>query len=392
MKNLLALSIMLFGISSLHAQLSTPTFQDVDYVGQGDTSQFLDIYLPANINDPRPAVIYIHGGSWAAGEKGGAPRYLSDLVTEYGFVLVDINYRLSKQSTFPAQIHDCKTAIRYLRENADLYSIDTCRIGLLGSSAGAQLATLVGLSQDDPFLEGANQGYANHSSHVQAVASISGLADFLTLDSSFPNFCPPESKQDREGSAVTHLLGCQISICEDIAEDASPVSYLSTNEPPFSIHHGKLDCTVPAAQSQLLYNKLVAKDNEAEIFIYPNAGHDGLPEKQVIDRLTAFFVKELSNPIPCESPVSTGVNFIESASNWRVYPNPVSNELQLEANPTTISGIVHLRLFDTAGKVHVERQATYPSIRLYLSDLAPGIYFLEILDDRQRQMIKVIKQ
>ncbi|MCB0639674.1 MAG: alpha/beta hydrolase, partial [Lewinella sp.] len=120
------------------AQNPVPTYTDVDYVGDGDEKHFLDIYIPPGISEPAPTVVFIHGGGWRSGSKSTAMPHCR-LLYEAGYVVVSIDYRLSQDSIFPAQIYDCKTAIRFLRTHAGEYLVDTCNIGVAGKSAGGHL-------------------------------------------------------------------------------------------------------------------------------------------------------------------------------------------------------------------------------------------------------------
>ncbi|MBR9923231.1 MAG: alpha/beta hydrolase fold domain-containing protein [Bacteroidetes bacterium] len=390
MKRLLLSFLILFCYLNLNAQTLDPDLVDVDYTGAGDTAQYLDIYLPVDDSSPNPLVIYVHGGAWSKGTKGGAPRLLKDLVLDHNFVLVDINYRLSPNHTFPAQIHDLKAAIRYLRSEATALNIDTCRIGLVGKSAGGHLSLLSALSQDDPYLEG-DLGHGEFNSQVQAVASISGLADFPNFDTLLPEYCPQSSTQDRPSSSVTKFLGCQISDCHPKALAASPISYINSDEPAVLLLHGKWDCVTPMVQSQILYDQLTEMENEAELIIYPNADHSGLPEEELVAELKSFLLENLESPVDCgfSTPTSTsGELFTET---WQVFPNPVQDWIYIEGLSSIPGDNYELLLYDVTGKLLKRSNAAYPQYQLNISDQNSGMYILEFRNNNQRKLFKIIK-
>ena len=137
---------------------------DIEYATVGGTSLLLDLYLPSDpVDDPVPLVLWVHGGGWRAGDKDPtrAPATLGE-----GYAIASVNYRLSDEAIFPAQIHDVKAAVRFLRGNADRFGLDPERFGAWGSSAGGHLVALLGTSCDIPELEGESQALQNGLRHI----------------------------------------------------------------------------------------------------------------------------------------------------------------------------------------------------------------------------------
>jgi acetyl esterase/lipase len=233
--------------------------RDVAYVAQGRRSQMLDIYVPDVRTSPRPLMVWIHGGGWYGGDKS-APPGLGLLLR--GYVVASINYRLSGEAVFPAQIFDCKAAIRFLRARAREYDIDPARIGVWGDSAGGQLAALLGTTNGRKEYEG-TEGVLGPSSSVQAVCDWFGPSDFLQAT-------------DWNGAgagAVRLLLGGVASSHVQAAALASPAEQAGRAPPaPFLIMHGDQDALVPLHQSQVLFQRLQKAGASARLVIL-HGGH-----------------------------------------------------------------------------------------------------------------------
>jgi len=263
----LLITHQLFAGTCNENQLCEPGAECFDYVGDGNEHQYLEILNPYTNGPPRPAIVFIHGGGWK--NKGihcfGAGDAMLDRLVN-DFVVVNINYRYSTDAIFPAQIHDCKTAIRYLRSIAEDYNIDPCNIGVIGESAGGHLSALLGASNGAEQLEGYHLGSAAYSSDVQAVVTISPVIDMTVANQQLENLnfdcnnycgCSPASDYNDMHSFGSQLIGCTVEFCPEKAAAMSPLTYIDGNEPSFFIYHGEKDCIVPAAQSQLLYDDLV---------------------------------------------------------------------------------------------------------------------------------------
>jgi acetyl esterase/lipase len=250
----------------------------------------LDLYLPDGGNTPRPLIIWVHGGAWQGGSKEGGPQPALELLRR-GYAVACINYRLSQHAPFPAQINDCKTAVRFLRANASKYDLDPARFGVWGGSAGGHLAALLGTSGDVKDLE-ANGANAGVSSRVQAVCDFFGPADLLTMAQQ----SGPESalQHDAPNSPESRLLGGPILDRKDAARRASPVTYITSDDPPFLIVHGDKDNVVPVGQSKQLHEALKKARVDSTLLIIPGAGHGrGILTPETDRAVATFFDRHL---------------------------------------------------------------------------------------------------
>ncbi|CAN0381096.1 unnamed protein product, partial [Phaeothamnion confervicola] len=238
---------------------------DIPY-RDGDESCRLDLLRPARASEtPRPAVVYVHGGGWAAGHRshGHLP---SLLLARQGVVTATIGYRFSDTARFPAQIHDVKAAIRFLRANAATFDLDPDRIGIWGHSAGGHLAALAALNSDDPDREG-EPDTPGVSSRVQAVVQMAGPCDFTVpfhhLDGT------PKLDQ-----AVVRLLGGLPLEHPDLARRASPTRLTQRGDAPMLILHGTADDVVSFDQAEMLLRAGEAAGNEIALLPLNGIGHD----------------------------------------------------------------------------------------------------------------------
>ena len=247
-------------------------FLDLPYVQDGQERQRLDLYLPAAPPDSkgRPLVVWVHGGGWESGSKLGCPA--KQLVGR-GYAVASIGYRLSQQAVFPAQIEDCKAAIRWLRAHAAEYSIDPSRIGAWGESAGGHLVALLGTTGGTrQFDVGGN---LDKSSAVQCVLDWFGPADFLVWGDP-----PVDATSDTAATPIAHLLGGTIRTHEALARAASPVYFVGKDAAPFLIMHGDRDGLVPLQQSRELDAALQKAGVESTLKVLPGAVHGGAAFRQ----------------------------------------------------------------------------------------------------------------
>jgi acetyl esterase/lipase len=208
-----------------------------------------------------PVIVWIHGGGWQGGSKENT---LGLAFVPKGYALASINYRLSQHAVFPAQIQDCKAAIRWLRANASKYHLDAEHIGVWGTSAGGHLVALLGTTGNLKELEG-DGGNLDQSSRVQAVVDWFGPTDFTH---GWPRFNPPNSP-------VARLLGGPVTENKDKAAQASPVTHVSKDAAPFLIMHGDKDNLVPLSQSEELAEALKKAGVEVTFRALQGSGHGG---------------------------------------------------------------------------------------------------------------------
>jgi acetyl esterase/lipase len=260
--------------------------REITYCKVGSRDLRMDAYLPKNRGTNKsPALIYIHGGAWITGDKDEGPieQDLGELLTR-GYAVFSINYRLAPFSQFPAQIEDCKCAVRSLRANATKYSIDARRIGVWGSSAGGHLAALLGTTSGISQFEG-YAGYPEESSAVQAVVTYFGPADLTTSDWGFI---------DKLGFLV--VFGTSKNWPK-----ASPINYVTKDDPPFYVIGGDRDDRVDVRQQQMMYAKLQTIGVPSELLIVKNCDHEFSPKggalnpsrSEVTKRLADFFDKNI---------------------------------------------------------------------------------------------------
>jgi acetyl esterase/lipase len=181
-----------------------------------------------------------------------------------GYGVLRVNYRLSDAARFPAQLHDVKAAVRWVRANADELGVDPDRIGVWGHSAGAHLAALVGTTGDLPELEG-ESGTPGVSSRVQAVIALSPATDFLEIPEGWP-FVEPRR-------ATEKLVGGPLEERTELVRLANPIAHIRPDAPPFWIVHGEADGVVPVQQGIKLYDELVAAGVDAQLEVLPDADH-----------------------------------------------------------------------------------------------------------------------
>jgi acetyl esterase/lipase len=239
----------------------------------------LNLVVPPRASGEKlPLVIWIHGGAFWEGSKDDwhPARSLYDK----GFAVCSINYRLSNSAPFPAQVQDCKAAIRWLRKNAEKYGIDPDRFGVWGASAGGYLSTMIAVTGGlKEFDVGEN---LDQSSRVQCVVDFYGPTDFLLMDEQAEHL--PEAMKfmhDDPNSPESLLLGGPIQELPERAKLANPCNYVTKDDPPFLIIHGKRDHIVAHGQSELLANALKSAGVSVDFRSLTNAAHgDGFGEAE----------------------------------------------------------------------------------------------------------------
>jgi acetyl esterase/lipase len=272
--------------------------RDQVFARVGEKTLVLDLYQPENRSGNLPVVVWMYGGAWRArNREQQAPR--ASWLATHGYAVAVIDYRLSSEALFPAQINDCKAAVRWLRANAAKLMLDTGHIGAWGESSGGHLAALLGVTGGVADLEG-DMGNADQSSRVQAVVDFFGPTDFLQMDA---HALPSATlKHDPLASPESKLVGGAIQ--ENVAKvaRANPITYVTNEAPPFLIVHGEQDLLVPLHQSELLYEALKRARVDVTFYKIAGAGHSGniFYTEMMQAAVAAFFDKHLK---PCPSPL-----------------------------------------------------------------------------------------
>ncbi|MDA0243945.1 MAG: alpha/beta hydrolase [Chloroflexi bacterium] len=273
----LLLSLFLLAACTSTSTFSSvsPTYADLAYANLSE-AQKLDLYLPEG-DGPFPLVIMVHGGGFMFGDKAdGAGLTGVDQLLEAGYAVASINYRLSGEAQYPAQIQDAKTAVRFLRATAADYNLNPDKFGVWGASAGGNLVALLGTTCGIAELEGDNLGYAEQSSCVQAVVDWFGPIDFLKMDEQFAGTECPQT-HDAADSPESRLVGAAIQTVPELVQTTNPMNYIDSSDAPFFIQHGSADCNIPPVQGQNLANVLssaVGIEN-ATYMLLEGAGHGG---------------------------------------------------------------------------------------------------------------------
>jgi acetyl esterase/lipase len=260
----------------------------------------LDLWLPPEGSGPVPVVLFLHGGGWRVGSRHTVgPMYAAldpapfERMAQAGIAVASADYRLSGEAVWPAQLHDAKAAVRWLRARAADLGIDPGRIAAWGESAGGHLASLLGLTAGDPALEG-DVGVTGPSSGVVAVVAWyapSDLVRFVDDTGGDPADATTREAQLLGGTAVSRPA---------VAAQASPLAHVVPTAPPFLLAHGLADGFVPRAQSERLYDALVEAGVEAELDLYEDADHmwRGAPQaaEQAFDRTVDVLRRRLGVP------------------------------------------------------------------------------------------------
>ncbi len=289
------LAMLTVSIMSCAARADVSVEENITYGRGGETELTLDLARPEG-DGPFPAIVFIHGGGWYQGSRHGyRPQIMA--AARRGYVAATISYRLMKfdekqketttaTANFPAQIHDAKAAIRWLRANADKYKVDPDRIGVTGGSAGGHLSLLVGLTDAESNLEG-DGGHADQSSRVQAVVNVFGPTDIAAC---------------HQTSSVAWIFRLFMGGTPDEAAEtyraASPITYVSADDPPILTLHGDQDTLVPIAQATLLDKTMKAAGAQHTLMIFPGQGHGigGADGIRAANATWSFFDQHLKPP------------------------------------------------------------------------------------------------
>lgn len=257
----LALVAFVLLLAPSRAAPEITVIRDVAYGTGGDTSLLLDLAMPKTGDGPFPVVVFLHGGGWLEGNRQEMNHFIEG-VAGLGYVGITVDYRLVPAARFPAQVEDCKAAVRWLRANAAKYRIDPQHVGVVGFSAGGHLASMLGVTDGKDGFEGAG-GNPVQSSRVQAVVTFFGLTDFTTRD--WP--------RDLEKEVIEPFLGGSFAERAETYRRASPINYVTKDAAPFLFFHGSDDKLVPVDQSRRLGEKLKSAGVPAEVNVLEGEGH-----------------------------------------------------------------------------------------------------------------------
>lgn len=261
--------------------------RDIRFATVDGVDLLLNLHLPQDIDRP-PLVMFIHGGGWQNGDR---TRCRLAWVAGHGYAVASIEYRLSHEAAFPAQIHDCKGALRWLRAHQEEYGYDAQRVVVAGTSAGGHLAALMGTSADIAELEGTTAGHLDRSSRVQGVIDYFGPTDFLMRSKLHP------AKTENPDGSVYKLLGGPASQNQELAQLASPAMLVTPDDPPLLILHGDKDRTVQLVQSQRLQEIYQQHELPVTLHVETGAGHGWKTTEKEQEVVLDFLKQQLKSDV-----------------------------------------------------------------------------------------------
>ncbi len=269
----------------LFSQKDTIVYSDLVYAASDRRDLMLDIYKLKKDIKPQ-LIIWIHGGAWSGGTKTNPPLQ----ILKYGYAMASVDFRLSTEAIFPAQIHDIKAAIRYLKENAFRYGYQANKIVIWGSSSGGHLVATTALTNGMEYYEGNLGEHLHQSSQVDVCIDYFGPTDLTTiLQQSTPHGL------DVRVPALNKLIGGQPEQAKDLAMKASPVFLVNKKSPPLFIVHGEQDNQVPINQSIELYTEYVRMGRPVQIEYVKDAGHShpAYLQKEMLEKVDRFIKTKL---------------------------------------------------------------------------------------------------
>lgn len=346
---------LFFPIISLgcFAQQYSQYWKNIDYAGDGKEYHKLDIYLPKIEKAKSPVVIAIYGSAWFGNNlKESAFNTLGGSLLDAGFAVVTPNHRSSYDAKYPAQIHDIKAAIRFIRANGAQYQLDTSFIGITGFSSGGHLAALAGTTRNvkeytvdsvTMDIEGNVGSFASYSSSVHAVVDWFGPTDLLKMDS-----CETSSMIDHSSATAPEavLIGGPVQENKAKATLANPITYVDSSDPPFLILHGDKDPLVSYCQSEMLFKALQKAGVPSQFVLVPGAQHGpGLFEEKYFKMMADFFLQQLEVTNIIRTENDDFLNFSVSQN----YPNPFNSSTAITFT-LPIKSFVALAVFDSLGR------------------------------------------
>ena len=290
---LVSLVFVSLSTPSLYAQVAIPPaengvhiIRNLSYANTDNPRQQLDLYVPENkenVSHPLPLLVFIHGGGWQKGDRTRVSRHALNLLESGQFAVASIGYRLTDEAHWPAQIYDCKAAIRWLRANAQAFGIHSKKIGAMGTSAGGHLVAMLGTSAGVDDVEGNLGLHTDTDSSVSCVIDFYGPTALLRMGGFHNQPNSPESK----------LVGGPIQENKAAATAASPITFVSSNDAPFLCIHGTQDPLVPFSQSEVLQQKLHNAGVQCVLIPVINGGHGGFRHPDVDSIIRTFLLQHL---------------------------------------------------------------------------------------------------
>jgi acetyl esterase/lipase len=273
---------------------------DIPYADNENPAQRIDLFLPTKRagDKPLPVIVFIHGGAWQAGNKSSGRGSVMPYVKSGQYAGASIGYRLSQEAQWPAQINDCKAAIRWLKAHAREHNLDPEKIGVWGASAGGHLVAMLGVSGDVKELEGTLGKHTDQTSRIACVADYFGPTNLLTMGD-FPSTMDHNSPDSPE----SRLIGGAIQENKDKARDASPINHVTKDDAPVFIAHGTKDPLVPYNQSEIFESGLKNAGVPVYLQTIEEGGHGGFEGPALQARLKDFFDKYLRGADPA---IATG--------------------------------------------------------------------------------------
>ncbi len=259
--------------------------QDISYAGTDNARQTLDLALPIKrtSDKPLPVIAFIHGGGWRGGSKDGGLNRIRGFLKSGNYAGVSIGYRLSNEAKWPAQIHDCKAAIRWVKANAVKHGLDGSKIAVHGTSAGGHLVAMLGTSAGVKAMDGSTGAYTSQSTKVACVVDYFGPTNFLRMND-FESRIDHDAKDSPEGL----LIGGPVQDNKKKTLTADPISYVSKEDSPFLIMHGTKDMAVPYNQSVILHSALKKIGVPSALLTVTGGGH-GVGGGVLNEHLQKFF-------------------------------------------------------------------------------------------------------
>lgn len=262
---------------------------NLPYAGTDNPRQMLDLALPVQRKSarPLPVVVFIHGGGWRQGSKNGGLRRIIPFLQAGGYAGASVGYRLSDEAIWPAQIHDCKAAIRWLKANAGKYNLDPNRIAVHGTSAGGHLVAMLGVTGDVAELNGRLGPHANEDNRVACVVDYFGPTELLTMDDH-----AGKMTHNAPDSPESKLVGGPILENKELARQASPISHVTKDDAPILVCHGTKDPLVPYPQSVDFHTRLKKAGVDSTLITVAGAEHGlrGTPLQLIV---TDFLARHL---------------------------------------------------------------------------------------------------